>query len=425
MILAVIYDQMSNGARVQELGLGECQSYDMLSPEASPSASTHPNTPRNTSNSPYDHDNDRSIVVGSMVTSSAVSLVEEALRRCSAPSQRLRCACYGRDLRVDPAEDGVTNAVALLTQYMRAFVHQPTGSLVEPGKAASHTKSNAAQPLPQCEADEFAYTVNEHGRLVLPNGLQVYTHFTTAPEETVFLYEEIFVHKVYQAAVQGLRPGDLVVDVGANVGMFSIYASRTVQQIVRCDNDCNSHRSEPLRILAVEPMKANFELLVQNARHCVLDCTAYNCAIAASAVDTADGAPADDCNGTQLFGMVRVVRCRNGICSSEHIPCAATKVRVLAFCPWCISYFFHRLSCILSTCCAVVTGDALLSPDAGQLVQRRQCVLQPRSAGTRDEPRSAEQCLRHRGGRAVSCAVPVCPAERLLGPTGAECGRYC
>jgi 31-O-methyltransferase len=50
----------------------------------------------------------------------------------------------------------------------------------------------------------------------LPNGLSV-KHVST--QDLRFLYEEIFVQKCYlQHGVQ-LRPGDVVLDIGADVGV--------------------------------------------------------------------------------------------------------------------------------------------------------------------------------------------------------------
>jgi hypothetical protein len=49
----------------------------------------------------------------------------------------------------------------------------------------------------------------------LPNGLSV-KHVST--QDLRFLYEEVFVHKCYlQHGVQ-LRPGDVVLDIGADAG---------------------------------------------------------------------------------------------------------------------------------------------------------------------------------------------------------------
>eukprot|EP01034_Spumella_vulgaris_P040711 gene40711-50368_t len=72
------------------------------------------------------------------------------------------------------------------------------------------------------------------------------------PEETQFLYEEIFEQSVYFRRGVSVRGGDLVVDVGANIGMFSIHAELQFPQ------------PNSLNIIAIEPVSHNFELLRAN-----------------------------------------------------------------------------------------------------------------------------------------------------------------
>ena len=60
--------------------------------------------------------------------------------------------------------------------------------------------------------------------VLLPNGLEIAAHIQYAPEETLFLYQEIFVEQVYQRYVRCLQPGDLVVDIGRrNIVLTSVY----------------------------------------------------------------------------------------------------------------------------------------------------------------------------------------------------------
>lgn len=293
VILAVMYDQMANGARVQELQMGECIYYDSLDEDAS---STPSSTARDFS------------------TSEVTALVEQLLRRCCNPVQRLRCACYGRDLRADPAEDGLANALAVLDQYLHPFLHHPDQ---HQGKTTFriHDGTHAHYSATDSRNDE--YVMNEYGRLLLPNGLQLYTHFDAAPEETVFLYEEIFVHEVYSAAVKALQPGDLVVDIGANIGMFSMFAVHAHR-----GNGNYYNGSGQQRMLAVEPMRASYDLLVKNAQYHRLSCVAYNCAIGAGdlsgAVTTNDVSPV----------LVDIVCSSHGLNTHEQLSTIATKVRL-------------------------------------------------------------------------------------------------
>ncbi|HEX8185323.1 MAG TPA: amino acid adenylation domain-containing protein, partial [Blastocatellia bacterium] len=57
----------------------------------------------------------------------------------------------------------------------------------------------------------------------LPNGLVIIHH---NKNETEFLYREIFEEQVYLKHGISLREGDCVFDVGANIGMFTLFASQ-------------------------------------------------------------------------------------------------------------------------------------------------------------------------------------------------------
>lgn len=289
---------MANGARVQELQLGECLTYDSLHSEYDIAAAGASKSSRATA------------IDAKASAIEAAALVEQSLLKCSLPVQRLRCACFGRDLRADPAEDGLANALSVLDKYLHQFLHHADQNH-EPTVIGHEIHTHTAVT----GHDECDFVTNEHGRLVLPNGLQMYTHFTAAPEETVFLYEEIFVHQVYSAAVKALMPGDIVVDVGTNVGMFMLYAL----QALRCSSNGDSYSGQ-FRFLAVEPMKASYDLLVGNAQYHQCNCVAYNCAIGAA--NSSDAVPAQDVSPI----LVDVVRSSHGCFTKEQVSTLATKV---------------------------------------------------------------------------------------------------
>lgn len=72
--------------------------------------------------------------------------------------------------------------------------------------------------------------------------------------ETEFLYDEIFVHHAYLGHGVTLHPGDIVFDVGANIGMFTLFVQ---------------HRFPGVRVYAFEPAKPAFEVLNENvSRYC-------------------------------------------------------------------------------------------------------------------------------------------------------------
>jgi FkbM family methyltransferase len=83
--------------------------------------------------------------------------------------------------------------------------------------------------------------------VVLPNDLKIY-----APSEIEArtLYREIFTERAYSSNGISVTDGDCVFDVGANIGLFSIFLSR-------------SYRG--LKLFAFEPVRQTFALLEKNA----------------------------------------------------------------------------------------------------------------------------------------------------------------
>ena len=63
--------------------------------------------------------------------------------------------------------------------------------------------------------------MGDHVVAELPNGMPV---FQKNRAETEFLYEEVFVDTYLKHGV-ALRDGDTVFDVGANIGLFSMFAA--------------------------------------------------------------------------------------------------------------------------------------------------------------------------------------------------------
>jgi 31-O-methyltransferase len=86
----------------------------------------------------------------------------------------------------------------------------------------------------------------------LPNGLQL--EYVSAPD-VAFLYDEVFVQRCYAAhGLPPLRPGDTVLDVGANIGVFALYAAAAV--------------APGGVLLSAEPAPATCDVLRRNlARH--------------------------------------------------------------------------------------------------------------------------------------------------------------
>jgi hypothetical protein len=268
-----MYDQAANGLRVTQLGLGRHVVFDELFHTTDGAG---PSTPS--------------------------MRLEVFLAQVSAPAQRLRCACVGRDVRADPAEDGLSNAVAILKKVLDSALasHTVTTATPEPSCTAEPV-AVAATTYPQCKE-----LVAEDGGLVtFPNGLRLFAHVDSAPEETVFLYEEIFERQIYRAFAEDLQDGDVVVDAGccyvhvgyrqfdthlinftagANVGMFSLYAAGVHL------ND--GERRKQLNIIAIEPIEENAELLCKNLDLHGVSAVVYRCALTSLTAETALEEPA-------------------------------------------------------------------------------------------------------------------------------------
>ncbi|MBC7489763.1 MAG: FkbM family methyltransferase [Glaciimonas sp.] len=62
----------------------------------------------------------------------------------------------------------------------------------------------------------------------MPNGMRV---AEINNHETVFLYDEIFIQEVYSSYGLKLNSGSCVLDIGANIGMFSLYAAQKFEKV--------------------------------------------------------------------------------------------------------------------------------------------------------------------------------------------------
>ncbi len=85
------------------------------------------------------------------------------------------------------------------------------------------------------------------GVYTLPDGLPV-AHLNR--NETAYLYNEIFVHQAYLRHGIAIHEGDCIVDAGANIGLFTVFASRLARN---------------LRIVSLEPNPAAHACLKANA----------------------------------------------------------------------------------------------------------------------------------------------------------------
>jgi FkbM family methyltransferase len=114
-------------------------------------------------------------------------------------------------------------------------------------------------------------TATKQGRrkVILRNGIQL-----EAGEALNFLVHQIFARRVYNPSNLSIGRNDIVVDIGANYGVFTVFAATLTQSTV----------------YAFEPSPTNFEFLEQNIRLNELNnVVAYKAAIS------------DTVGSTQLF----------------------------------------------------------------------------------------------------------------------------
>jgi FkbM family methyltransferase len=103
---------------------------------------------------------------------------------------------------------------------------------------------NEMQPEPVPRVESFH----------LPGGLQIWN----APQarfDTLFLYRENFVRRCYEQHGVTVRDGDIILDVGANIGMFALSLMQRFRQ---------------LRIFCFEPVPNTYACLTRNITECHL-----------------------------------------------------------------------------------------------------------------------------------------------------------
>lgn len=82
---------------------------------------------------------------------------------------------------------------------------------------------------------------------VLRDGTQC---FLRASSNDRNIFNEIFIHKFYNPPGFEIKEGDIVMDIGGHIGMFSLYASATAS-----------------KVYVFEPFPENFALLQRNVAH--------------------------------------------------------------------------------------------------------------------------------------------------------------
>ncbi|MGW2180926.1 FkbM family methyltransferase [Streptomyces sp. NPDC001732] len=106
-----------------------------------------------------------------------------------------------------------------------------------------------------------SHTGNSLARFTLPNGLTV-SHQNEA--ETRHFYEDIFDHRTYAKNGISIPDGATVVDVGGNIGLFTLFAH---------------YEAKNVRVFTFEPAPPMFELLGQNVAEHGVDARLFNIGI--------------------------------------------------------------------------------------------------------------------------------------------------
>lgn len=84
-------------------------------------------------------------------------------------------------------------------------------------------------------------------KMTFANGLECY--YVSSKEETEYIYAEIFTEQQYLADDIVVNEGDCIFDVGANIGLFSLFINRLQKNV---------------KIYAFEPIKPTFSTLKSN-----------------------------------------------------------------------------------------------------------------------------------------------------------------
>ena len=117
-------------------------------------------------------------------------------------------------------------------------------------------------PLPlQVEPADRVRLLSETLSTQLPNQLEI-AHLN--PYETEYLFQELFIDLVYLKRGITLKDGDCVVDIGANIGLFTLFAQQ------QCPNGS---------IYSFEPAPHAFDKLKRNADLYCTNAHLFNCGV--------------------------------------------------------------------------------------------------------------------------------------------------
>ena len=191
----------------------------------------------------------------------AVALMGQRLQWSCTPAHRLRCGCFGRDMRSQQSEGGLENVLgvvmkeltlemegrekkdvaeekkyrkmegaegsAFLTKnrFVRQNISNDNSSSSSGGRGNSSMRSDCAGGKgchDSTKRAEIAPGSDEGGVewQELGDSMMFATHHLTAPEETAFLFNEVFLQRTYMRHGISLAENDLVIDVGTFINII-------------------------------------------------------------------------------------------------------------------------------------------------------------------------------------------------------------
>ncbi|WTR28426.1 FkbM family methyltransferase (plasmid) [Streptomyces canus] len=135
--------------------------------------------------------------------------------------------------------------------------------------AAIDTLLAGGDPSETAASARSSHTGSSLARFRLPNGLTI-SHQNEA--ETRHFYEDIFDHRTYAKNGITLRDGATVVDVGGNIGLFTLFSH---------------YEAKNVRVYTFEPAPPLFQLLSQNVAEHRVDAKLFNIGISDTEAEAA------------------------------------------------------------------------------------------------------------------------------------------